>query len=948
MTTLFISHSSKDKSWALRIREALRDNKYESLFLDSHPDDGIHAGADWEDELWQKLRRSRGVVVLCTAQWLCSPWCIAEAMIARERGKPLFLLADGEVVDDRIVKDEASGALRPRLPDFLKDTQFISLAGLTDDEVLRRLWRGLDEEGLTEEFPPPKRPYPGLEPFQETDAAVFFGRNDDIKRVQEALNRAGGYQASGFVLVLGASGCGKSSLVRAGVMPRLDPSRLGKPATDRWVVPAPLTAGGGMEALVRGLDLAFEDAGKPQQVGAVRNRLPSVDAIENDPSTAAADLRTLASDLLIARGLAEGRVLLVLDQLEEVFGTPPGSEARALLRLLLAAGADGGSPVRVLATMRSDFLNAFQLFPGAAEQYTPIQLDPMPRSRFAELIEGPAARFGLDIDSEFTDRLVQDTAYDDALPLLAYTLQQLYKAGSSDGGLSLENYRVRFPPVLVSHDDGSSTEYGGVSVAIKHVADRILDEEGYAGLNEDDPRLRDLRRAFYSLAQLGEADQFPRRTALWSQMRDSCGALLNRFVQARLLVSSGTGDGQRSLTVAHEALFRVWDTLNAWLRKDRKALALRAQIEDAAAEWEAAKRDESRHWPAERVLDAVREIARSGVTLADVAQPDVVRAFLGPTDVEELERLPAHDDEADAAAGSGIYGDAWRLPLSHEARASVGVRLALLGDRRRGVGLRGDGLPDIDWCKVESGKVTIEIRANPDDPNSKVADTIRRSVEPFWIARYPVTVSQFQAFLADCYRNSRWQLPPGFPIELPADYPPPKHRARHGNHPADSVNWWDAMLFCHWLGARLYLDPGALRLPTEFEWQLAATAGDSKRVYPWGPDWEPHREPWRANTLESELNRSTAVGLYPMGASPTGALDMAGTVYEWCLNGFEDLDDTNLPGSQQDHRVLRGGSWYGSPDFARSALRSGLNPVYRTTTSAFGCCVRPPSSTSDH
>ena len=70
MTTLFISYSSKEKGWAEEVRQALRDQGYQSLFLDSHPDDGIHAGAKWEQTLWQRLRQSRGVVVLCTANWL--------------------------------------------------------------------------------------------------------------------------------------------------------------------------------------------------------------------------------------------------------------------------------------------------------------------------------------------------------------------------------------------------------------------------------------------------------------------------------------------------------------------------------------------------------------------------------------------------------------------------------------------------------------------------------------------------------------------------------------------------------------------------------------------------------------------------------------------------------------------------------------------------------------
>ena len=284
------------------------------------------------------------------------------------------------------------------------------------------------------------------------------------------------------------------------------------------------------------------------------------------------------------------------------------------------------------------------------------------------------------------------------------------------------------------------------------------------------------------------------------------------------------------------------------------------------------------------------------------------------------------DAEQDGAAGSGRYGDAWRLPLNHAARASTGVRLALLGDRRRGVGLRDDGLPDIDWVRIAGGEVTVEIRANPDDPNSEVANTLVRTVEPFWIARYPVTVTQFQAFLAACHLEGRWRLPPGFPEEIPPKYPPPKHRASHGNHPADSVNWWDAMAFCHWLSTCLSLET---RLPTEFEWQLAANGGDTNRIYPWGFEWEPSQEYWRANTAESGLGCSTAVGLYPFGASPAGVLDLAGSLWEWCLNAFDHPDDTSFPKNHTDRRVLRGGSWHADQACARSTNRSRYSPHYR-------------------
>jgi formylglycine-generating enzyme required for sulfatase activity len=533
--------------------------------------------------------------------------------------------------------------------------------------------------------------------------------------------------------------------------------------------------------------------------------------------------------------------------------------------------------------------------------------------------------------------MAEDTAYSDALPLLAFTLEKLYKKCKAQGQLTHEAY-----------DD-----LGGVSTAIKHAADKILSDTGYAVLPADDLRMRDLRRAFYSLAQVGEESQFTRRTARWSQIPASCEDVLQRFVNDRLLVSSVDDQSQSTLSVAHEALFRVWDTLNGWLLKDRKALALRAQIEEAAAEWETENRAESRAWPEERILDAMREIEKSGVSLDDVENRATVDAFLGPTDPQEIARLAALGPTENATAGSSCYGDAWRLPLGHEARASTGVRLALLGDNRKGVGLR-NGLPDIDWCRIESGEVTIEIRSNPDDLNSKVVKRLTRAVEPFWMARYPVTVLQFQAFLQDCYRDGRWRLPPGFAVNLPDDYPPPKHRVRYGNHPADSVNWWDALVFCHWLSVCLGFE---VRLPTEYEWQLAATGGDSTRTYPWGPDWDPPQEPWRANTLESGLNRSTAVGMYPAGASPAGILDMAGTVWEWCLDPFEIPEATgrswlrrlvSRQPVQDDRRVLRGGSWYANQVIARAANRSRDNPINRNVNVGFRVVCSSPSLDTDH
>jgi formylglycine-generating enzyme required for sulfatase activity len=947
MTTLFISHSSKDKAWAHEVHDRLRAQHYEALFLDSHPDDGIQAGETWEKTLYRRLRQSRGLVVLCTTNWLASPWCVAEAMMARERGKPVFMLASEDVIDDRQARASSGSKPPVQIPDFLRDTQFIPLASTTLEEGYDRLWKGLQTVLRPQDnFPPPTRPYPGLEPFDESEAGVFFGRDADIQRVEAVLTQRRRDNAEGFIVVLGASGCGKSSLVRAGVIPRLKRSTATDGAQGRWIIPTPVLAGRGLEGLIGSLSGAFTTAGKPQDLAALRAHLKA--AREGHGGTASRALRELTTELLDAGGVPDGHVLLVVDQLEEVFDTPADSGARAMLRLLLETAADRDNPLLTLATMRSDFMNAFQLFPGTADRFKEIPLNPMSPARFGEVIEGPADRFGLRLKPGFTERLVEDTRHDDALPLLAFALRQLYEKGVADGILELKEYEALFPAVSVREPDGTKTTYRGVSAAIKHVADEILDETGYAGLATDDPRMRYLRRAFYSLARVGGEGQFTRRIARRSQMPPSCKEVLDRFVSRRLLVS-GSEDGEPTLNVAHEALFRVWDTLRDWLLGARRALMLRAQIEDAAAEWNEQRRSESRAWSEERILDTVRQIGDSGVPLDDVASPDIVRLFLGPTEPGTLATLPALKEDKNETEGSRIYGEAWNLPLSHEARARLGVRLALLGDTRRGVGLREDGLPDIEWCRIDGGESMLEIRSDPYFPDSEVADRMKRSVERFWMARYPVTIAQFQAFLSDCYRDdssslsgNRWRLPPG--IDLPREYPPPMHRACHGNHPADSVNWTHATAFCHWLGRRLHID---VRLPNEFEWQLAATGGDPERIYPWGHGWDPEQEPWRANTLESGLNRSTAVGMYPDGESPAKILDMAGTVFELCANVFERPDDIGFSG-RADHCVVRGGSWNNNKSVARCVDRFKYLPDRRSSSVGFRVASSSSSLSPDH
>ena len=329
-----------------------------------------------------------------------------------------------------------------------------------------------------------------------------------------------------------------------------------------------------------------------------------------------------------------------------------------------------------------------------------------------------------------------------------------------------------------------------------------------------------------------------------------------------------------------------------------------------------------------------------------------------------LEHLEADDAQTLERVTQWLAQGVLPGSLNAPERALAGRHLAQLGDPRPGVGLIRDrrglaqadrigladyetrlwgskpehtGLPDMVWLKVEGGNITIGRE--------------KFFVQPFHIAKYPVTHTQFQAFIDDVgegFTNPHWWE--GLAADDEHKRAPGEQAFKSGNHPRERVSWYDAVAFCRWLNARLGWPDiptkltlktlGAytgLRLLTEWEWQWAATGGHPEYEYPWGPEWDSAK----ANTNESGLGRTTAVGMYPTGAAPCGALDMSGNVWEWCLNEYDKPTNVSLSGSAA--RVVRGGSWDFDSYDARAAFRGDPYPGGRNFFRGFRVCVRPPS-----
>lgn len=549
MSGIFISHSSRDRQAAEDMAARLRARGYQSLFLDFDPADGIPAGRDWEREIYARLRGCSGVVVLCSAHSMASDWCFAEITHARALGKRLFPVLIGEC------------ALRP----LLLDTQVVDLRTDPEDGYAR-LWRGLQAAGLDPAdsfaWDGGRAPYPGLAPFQAADAAVYFGRDQEQRRCLDTLAQMRRYGGDRMLVVVGASGSGKSSLVRAGVLPRI--ARMAE-----WRVLGPM----------RPLHQPDEELAR---------------LLAQDRPPPAAAPAALGGALAAAFAAEPGRpaVLLVVDQLEELVTTSAPEAAARFVQALRAALAPEAGELYCLATLRADYLGALQTLPAwAALPFRQQALAPMNASHFAEIITGPARVAGLELEEGLVEALAHDTGSPDALPLLAFTLNRLWRDFGDDRRITLDEYRERF---------------GGLEGAIRDEAAAVL-----AALAPAPDALAALRSAFRQLVRVEPEGGYTRRAARWQDLPAAAHPLLEALVAARLLVAGQEEGGARTLEVAHEALFRAWDLLRSWLDQDRVFLLWRQHALAAAEAWQRAPDDaglllhggplaDARRWRGER------------------------------------------------------------------------------------------------------------------------------------------------------------------------------------------------------------------------------------------------------------------------------------------------------------------------------------------------------------
>jgi CHASE3 domain sensor protein len=546
---VFLSYNSRDHVVVERIARRLRRAGFEP-WLDRW---SLTPGRVWHQELGAGLDASAACAVFVGADDF-GPWELEELAVALDRSArqrdfrvfAVLLPSVGEPFDPN------------GLPHFLRTRMWVDFRrGGNDERALQDLISAIKGVPFGPSVPIALKddaaPYRGLLAFGEEDARFFFGRDREVQRLLEKL------KSSRFVAVLGPSGSGKSSLVRAGLVPELRAGAL----TDgeQWQVlglrpgAAPLTA---LAAQLTAL--------QPRQA-----MQATLDELGRDSRTL-----HLSVELALADRPRDQRVLVVVDQLEEVFTLcrDECERGQLLSTLAYAASVPGGRTVVVVA-LRADFYVRCADYPDLAQLISARQMlvGPMGADELRQAIQEPARRVGLELEEGLSDTILADvSAQPGALPLLEHALLELWERRRG-GMLTLEGYR----------------EAGGVWEALARRADNVFDQ-----LTADRQQLA--RRTLLRLTQPGEGTEDTRRRATRAELTpagdsDNFDEVLERLVDARLLTTGRDETGLEIVDVSHEALIRGWPRLRGWIDADRAGLLVHRRLTDAAQQWENLNRE---------------------------------------------------------------------------------------------------------------------------------------------------------------------------------------------------------------------------------------------------------------------------------------------------------------------------------------------------------------------
>lgn len=609
MKRVFVSYSRRNRNFAERLARDLSDAGLD-VWIDFRQ---IHGGEVWRDEIRRGIERSEMMIVCLSPEAVKSEWVQFEVNSARNLGKL--------VIPVMVTSAQAELRSTPALS-WLDDVQFISFDGRYEEAFPQLLTAlpGTRAVSPFDEIAPENIPNPfkGLEAFQQTDARFFFGREALVRKAVNNLREDVNIR---FLAVMGASGGGKSSLVRAGIIPVLRTGAI--PGSEAWRV------------------LIFTPGSNP--INALATRLaPLVSPMagqEGDSDTLESSLRASdrslhdISEQILANAPANARLLLVIDQFEEAFARASEAQRDPFIKLIHVAATYPEGRTQLLITMRADFFDRISRYPELAElfeQENILIVTEMTVANLLRTIEGPAQAVGLVYEDGLAQRILDDVRRQPgSLPLLQYALKILYE--KRDGR-------------RLTH--AAYDAIGGVDRALARHAEEI-----YSGLQ---PSQQDImQRLMLRLVEVGESGDATRRRVDRQDLNfenvstEAVQEVIDLLTapESRLLIASReirtSGDASEApitwIEVSHEALIREWDQLKGWIAENAEGLRYGSELLKAASDWNAANRDSA------YLLTGTR-LVRAEEWLLDADANALQRAFIQAS-VEQRSRVEATERE---------------------------------------------------------------------------------------------------------------------------------------------------------------------------------------------------------------------------------------------------------------------------------------------------------------
>jgi len=458
-------------------------------------------------------------------------------------------------------------------------------------------------EAILSALPTPENPFKGLRPFQAADARDFFGREKLVRRLVKHLE--GHDKPVRFLAVVGPSGSGKSSVVKAGLIPALWRGDL--PGSECWFVVELISGAYPLDELEIGLT----------QVAA------------NQPSNLREHLERDARGLVRAANLIlpndNSELVIIVDQFEEVFTLVEDETRRGqFLDLLHSAATDPRSRVRVIITLRADFYDRPLYYPQIGELVRTHMETVMPLSadELEAAIVKPATRVGVAFEPGLVATIIGDVHYQPgALPLLQYALTELFEQ-RTDRTMTHDVYQA----------------LGGATGALARRAEELYHEQ-------DEHGQRMLRQMFLRLIALGDGVEDTRRRVRRSELLaiakddDHMDELIDTFTAYRLLtLDHDPATRSPTVEIAHEAILREWDRLRAWLHESRDDIRQQRLLAAAATDWQNTSRDPSYLLHGSRMEQAAVWAADTPLTLTPGEREFLETSMLTQRQHEESER----------------------------------------------------------------------------------------------------------------------------------------------------------------------------------------------------------------------------------------------------------------------------------------------------------------------